>query len=66
MTDAFIRLLREEYRIRGNHINNRNQNNLNGSTNLVMNQTNTGPNTSLKAHIEDTKGKQSPYCDHCK
>ena len=65
-SDAFIGLLREEYRIRVNRSNNGNRGNANGSTNLVTNQTNAGPSKSLKARIDDTKSRQSPYCDHCK
>jgi hypothetical protein len=65
-SEVFIGLLHEEYKIRDNRVNNGNRNNPNSSTNLVTNQTNASPNTSLKARIEDTKGKQNPYCDHCK
>jgi hypothetical protein len=65
-SDAFIGLLHEEYRIRGNHISNRNRSNINDSTNLVTNQANTGPSTSLKTCIDNMKTKQSLYCNHCK
>ena len=64
--DTFIGLLREEYKIRGNRINNANRNTANASTNLVSNQKTAAPSKSLKARIEGTKFKQAPYCDHCK
>jgi hypothetical protein len=64
--DAFIGLLREEYKIRGNRINNANRNTANASINLVSNQKTAGPSKSLKPRIEGTKSKQAPYCDHCK
>ena len=61
--DAFIGLLREEYKIRKNCID---AGRTNGSTNLVTNQTNAGPSKTLQARIEGDKSKTGPYCDHCK
>jgi hypothetical protein len=63
--DAFIGMIREEYKIRLIRKNG-NKNSMNGSTNLVTNQTNAKGNKSLQSRISDRKGKDVMYCNHCK
>jgi hypothetical protein len=64
--DAFIGLLREEYKIRGNRANNGTKANTNGSTNLVQSQPSAGPSKTLEARIAGRKSSVQPYCDYCK
>jgi hypothetical protein len=65
-SDAFIGLLREEYKIRINRANNGTYNSTNGSTNLANTQKAPGAKKSLEARITEHKDSIHPYCDHCK
>ena len=66
-SDAFIGLLREEYRIRLIRSNNgTNKNGTNGSVNLVKTQTATDTTKSLGDRLSNHKSSLRPYCDHCK
>src|SRR5262245_7803220 len=60
--DAFIGLIREEYRIRCT----RNNNGANGSVNLANDQKSSSTSTSLQNRISDHKASTRPYCEHCK
>ena len=65
-SDAFIGILREEYKICTNRANNRNNNGTNGTVNLVKTPTATGTSKSLAALIADHKADNGPYCEHGK
>ena len=66
-SDAFIGLLREEYRIQLIRSNDRtNKNGTNGSMNLVKTQNATRTSKSLGDRLTDCKSSLRPYCDHCK
>jgi hypothetical protein len=65
-SDAFIGLLREEYKIRSNRTINGVNNSIYGSVNLVKPQMATNASKSLEARISNHKASIRPYCDHCK
>src|SRR5579859_1096369 len=61
--DAFIGLLREEFKIRVKRAGNGTTNGMTGSTNMVQHANNS---KSLSARIGNHKAKSShPYCDDC-
>jgi gag-polypeptide of LTR copia-type len=65
-SDAFIGLLHEEFKIWVTRANNRNNNGVNGSVNLVKFQTAPCTSKSLEAQITDRKSNLCSYCEHCK
>jgi hypothetical protein len=65
-SDAFIGLIREEYRIKSNRARNGTKTSTVGSSNLAVNQGGTGTGKSLEARITDRKESPRPYCDYCK
>jgi hypothetical protein len=69
--DAFIGMIREEYKIRlirkngnKNGINGNNNLASNQMTNLVTNQMNAKPTKSLQSRISDHKAKTDMYCNY--
>jgi hypothetical protein len=65
-SDAFIGLLREEYRMRINRLHNGNNSGASGSTNLANGQSTVRSEKTLKNRIAKRKESLGPYCDHCK
>src|SRR6202789_134191 len=66
-SDAFIGLLREEYKIRLTRSNNGNStNSTSTSVNLVKTQNANSASKSLEDRITDRKSSIRPYCEHCK
>ena len=64
-SDAFIGLLREEYKIRSTEAHNGNINGANRINMIQNTQATGGTSKSLERRIADHKAKQQPYCDHC-